>query len=256
MVTLPILVVCGLLVAVVVSIEVGYRIGIRRRSRFPQGVEISDRTVESSVFALMGLLIAFTFSGAGSRFDARRTLITREANAIGTTYLRLDLLPPEKQPELRQDFRAYVRSRIDVYHSIADPDVLKDALDQSSALLGSIWRKAVEAIKGVGPAEKALVLTTLNEMIDITTEQSVALVTHPPLAVFVMLALTVIASSALVGYTMSSASEVRDWISTIIFALIVSSSVYVILDYEFPRAGFIRIDPVDQVLSHTLQQMK
>ena len=56
----------------------------------------------------MGLLIAFTFYGAGFRFDARRNLLVREANAIGTTYLRLDLLPPDTQPELRQEFRTYV----------------------------------------------------------------------------------------------------------------------------------------------------
>jgi hypothetical protein len=179
----------------------------------------------------------------------------REANAIGTTYLRLDLLPPETQPELRQDFRTYVRSRLDVYQKIADFKALNTALDQSVALQHSVWNKTVDATKGIGPAEKSLVLTTLNQMIDITTEQTVALVTHPPTAVFVMLALMVIASSALVGYTMS-AFAVRDWVSTLIFALTVSIAVYVILDYEFPRVGFVRIDPVDQVLVETLKQMK
>ena len=62
-----------------------------------------------------------------------------------------------------------------------------------------------------------------------------------------MLVLMVIAASALVGYTMST-SAVRDWVSTLVFALTVSIALYVILDYEFPRVGFIRIDPVDQVL--------
>jgi hypothetical protein len=255
MVVLPILVVCGLFAAVLLSIEVGYRMGIRRRSRMPQNLKPIHPAVESSVFTLMGLLIAFTFYGAGSRFDARRNLMVREANAIGTTYLRLDLLPPETQPELRQDFRTYVRSRLDVYRKIADFKALDTALDQSVALQHSVWNKTVDATKGIGPAEKSLVLTTLNQMIDITTEQTVALVTHPPTAVFVMLALMVIASSALVGYTMS-AFAVRDWVSTLIFALTVSIAVYVILDYEFPRVGFVRIDPVDQVLVETLKQMK
>jgi hypothetical protein len=255
MVVLPILVLCGLFTTVLLSIEIGHRIGIRRRSRMPQGGNVVNSAVENSVFALMGLLIAFTFSGAGSRFDARRSLIVREANAIGTTYLRLDLLPPEVQPEVRQDFRTYVRSRLDVYQKIPDFKALKVALDQSSALQRSIWKKTVEATKGISPAEKSLVLTTLNQMIDITTEHAVALTAHPPPAVFAMLALTVIVSSVLVGYTMS-VSEVRDWISTIIFVLMVGIAVYVILDYEFPRVGFIRIDPVDQVLAQTLQQMK
>ncbi len=168
---------------------------------------------------------------------------------------RLDLLPPDTQPELRQDFRTYVRSRLDVYRNIADCKTLDAAIDQSSALQRGVWKKTVDAAKGSGPAEKSLVLTTLNQMIDITTEQTVALVTHPPPAVFAMLALTVIAASALVGFTMSVA-EVRDWASTLIFALTISMALYVILDYEFPRIGFIRIDPVDQVLVETLKQMK
>jgi hypothetical protein len=53
-----------------------------------------------------------------------------------------------------------------------------------------------------------------------------------------------------------STAEVRDWASTLIFALTISLALYVILDYEFPRVGFIRIDPVDQVLVETLKQMK
>ena len=255
MVLLPFLVVCGLLAAVLLSIEAGHRIGIRRWSRMPQGPKPVHPAVESSVFGLMGLLIAFSFYGAGSRFDARRNLIVREANAIGTTYLRLDLLPPETQPQLQADLRNYVHSRLRVYQKITDMNALNAALDHSAALQRTIWTKIVDATKGSGAAEKSLVLTTLNQMIDITTEQTVALVTHPPPAVFVMLVLTVIASSALVGYTMSS-SAVRDWVSTLIFALTISSALYVILDYEFPRIGFIRIDPVDQVLAETLKQMK
>jgi hypothetical protein len=255
MVVLPILVAGGLFAAVLLSIEVGHRVGIRRRSQMSPSPQPVYRTVESSVFALMGLLIAFTFYGAGFRFDARRNLIVREANAIGTTYLRLDLLPPDTQPELRQEFRTYVHSRLDVYRKIADSKTLGAAIDQSSALQRGVWKNTVEAAKGSGPAEKTLVLTTLNQMIDMTTEQTAALVTHPPPAVFAMLTLMVIAASALVGYSMSIA-EVRDWASTLIFALTISSALYVILDYEFPRVGFIRIDPVDQVLMETLKQMK
>jgi hypothetical protein len=255
MVVLPFLLVCGLFAAVLLSIEVGHRVGIGCRPRIPQGHKLVYPTVENSVFALMGLLIAFTFYGAGFRFDARRNLIVREANAIGTTYLRLDLLPPDTQPELRQEFRTYVQSRLLVYRNIANSSTLDAALDYSSALQRRVWKKTVEATKGSGPAEKSLVLTTLNQMIDITTEQSAALITHPPPAVFGMLTLMVIASSGLVGYTMSIA-EVRDWASTLIFALTISIALYVILDYEFPRVGFIRIDPVDQVLVETLKQMK
>jgi len=246
---------CGLIAAVLLSIDVGHRLGVRRRLRHPQSVPTVHPTIEASVFGLMGILIGFTFYGAASRFDNRRNLIVLEANAIGTTYLRLDLLPPETQPVLRDAFREYLRSRLAVYRQISDFQATKAALDRSRALQESVWKKTVEALKGTGPSEKSLMLTSLNEMIDITTDRTVALTTHPPAAVFVMLALTVIASSALAGYTMSP-SPVRDWVSTITLALVLGFALYVILDYEFPRIGFLRIDPVDQVLVETLKQMK
>jgi hypothetical protein len=203
----------------------------------------------------MALLIGFTFYGAGERFDIRRNLIVQEANAIGTAYLRLDLLPPDKQPELREDFRDYLRSRLAVFEKIPDVKAVQVALERSATVQQKIWREATQALKDEGPAEKVLVLGSLNEMIDITTTQTVALIAHPPVVVYIMLAVAVITSSVLAGYAMAG-SQVRDWIGTLTFALLLGSALYVILDYEFPRIGFIRIDPVDQVLVDTLNKMK
>ncbi|HLH31771.1 MAG TPA: DUF4239 domain-containing protein, partial [Terriglobia bacterium] len=77
----------GLLAVVLASIEVGHRIGIHRRSKNSGKLESLNPTVEGAIFALMGLLVSFTFYGAGSRFEARRSIVVREANAISTTYL-------------------------------------------------------------------------------------------------------------------------------------------------------------------------
>ena len=63
------------------------------------------------MFALLGLLLAFTFSGAADRFDHRRSLIVEESNAIATAYSRIDLLPQAAQPKLRAEFRRYVEAR-------------------------------------------------------------------------------------------------------------------------------------------------
>src|SRR5262249_12474438 len=127
-------------------------------------------------------------------------------------------------------------------------------LDRSSALQQKVWKKAVEATKGLGPAEKSLVLSSLNEMIDITTVQEVALMTHPPALVFALLGLAVIVSSSVAGYTMSTAG-IRDWILVVAYAFVVGTAVSIILDYEYPRVGLIRVDPVDQVLVQTLEKM-
>jgi hypothetical protein len=82
-------------------------------------------TIEGSVLALLGLLIAFTFSGASARFDTRRQLIVEATNHIGTAYLRLDLLPAGAQPALRESFRRYVDARIEVNRKLPDMAAVK-----------------------------------------------------------------------------------------------------------------------------------
>jgi hypothetical protein len=118
-----------------------------------------------------------------------------------------------------------------------------------------IWQEVVTALRDSGPPDKTLVLTSLNEMLDLANSRTIALTTHLPTPIFFMLGLTVIASSALVGYSMS-ASAPRDWFSTISLALVLGFALYMILDYEYPRVGFIRLDPMDQVLVDTLNKMK
>jgi hypothetical protein len=241
--------------ALLLFVWLGQRIGRWRWASVPEDARIVSPALQSSIFGLMALLLAFVFYGAGNRFEDRRLLMVREANAIGTAYLRLDLLPPETQPALREDFRAYVRSRLDVFHQIPNVQAVNDALAKSSILQGNIWQKAVMATRSTPPSTQTLVLSSINEVIDITTDQTVALSAHPPGAVFVMLFVSLLAASGLAGYTMAAA-ESQDWILVAIYVFVVGAAVYVIADYEFPRVGFVRIDYVDQVLMKTLAQMK
>jgi hypothetical protein len=89
-------------------------------------------------------------------------------------------------------------------------------------------------------------------MIDIALERNIALTTHPPVAVFGLMAITILTSSGLAGYSMS-ASGGRDWRPMIV--MILSVTVFVVLDYEFPRAGFIQISSEDRALEQTLKIM-
>src|SRR2546430_14866399 len=109
----------SLFVGMVVLVEVGRRIGIRRRQRDAEGAGEGVGAVEGAIFALLGLLMAFTFSGAAARFDTRRHLIVDETNAIGTAYWRVDLAAPDLQPALRDSFRRYLEARLDVYRKIS-----------------------------------------------------------------------------------------------------------------------------------------
>ena len=76
-----------------ILLEAGRRFGVRRRPKESEGERGSLGTVEGAVFALFGLMVAFTFSGAATRFNEKRMLIAEEVNAIETAYLRLRLVP-------------------------------------------------------------------------------------------------------------------------------------------------------------------
>src|SRR5579864_2908974 len=97
-----------------ILLETGRRFGLKRRPKESEGERGSLGTVEGAVFALFGLLMAFTFSGAASRFNEKRMLIAEEANNIETAYLRLELVPQAKS-ELHELFRQYVDSRLETY---------------------------------------------------------------------------------------------------------------------------------------------
>lgn len=105
----------ALFAGMVVLLEVGQRIGVRRIAADPEGAKSGTGAIDGAVFALLGLLIAFTFSGATSRFDDRRNLIIEETNDVSTAYLRPDLLPASSQPPLRELFRQYLDARLETY---------------------------------------------------------------------------------------------------------------------------------------------
>ena len=114
------LAVLGLFAAMLALMETGWRIGVYRKKRDAKGAHSGLGAIEGAVYGLMGLLVAFTFSGAASRFDARRELIGHETNDIGTAYLRVDLLPPDLQPAIREDFRNYVDARLAYYRNVGE----------------------------------------------------------------------------------------------------------------------------------------
>jgi hypothetical protein len=238
-----------LFLGMLLFLEIGRRIAVRRVREDSGAAGEGVGAVDGAVFALLGLLIAFTFSGASSRFDTRRQLIVEETNDIGTAYLRLDLLPADLQPALRESFRRYLDARIEVYRKLPDIAAAKKSLAKADELQRQIWRQAIVASRAEGApvAAPILLLPALNAMIDITTTRTMAIQMHPPTIVFVMLFGLALAASLLAGYGMTG-SKVRRWFHMLGFALVMAFAVYVILDIEYPRLGLIRVDAFDQAL--------
>jgi hypothetical protein len=247
----------GLFLGMLILLEVGRLVGIRRMAQDPDGARAGLGAVEGAVFGLLGLLVAFTFAGAISRFDTRRQLIVEETNHIGTAYLRVDLLPGATQPAVRELFRKYLDSRLETYRRLPDLAAAKEELGRSMKLQGEIWRQAVTASRSqdAHPDAAKLLVPALNAMIDITTTRTMAGEVHPPAIIFVMLFGLAFASSLLAGYGMAS-SKTRSWVHMLMFALATAGAVYVILDIEYPRLGLIRVDAFDRALVELRESMK
>lgn len=250
-----ILLALALFLSMLFALEVGRRFGVRRIALDGEGATKGVGVVDGAVFGLLGLLIAFSFSGAHGRFDQRRQMIVQEANAIGTAYLRLDLLADDARVALRQDFRAYLDTRLEVYRLLPDLDAAFAMIGRAGAQQTEIWRRSIAACRRESaPYVCGLLLPALNEMFDIATTRTMASRNHPPPIVFVLLFGLAVASSVLAGYGMAG-GRTRGWLHMVGFATAMSIAVYTILDIEFPRLGLIQVSDFDQALVQLRKSM-
>lgn len=149
-----------LFLGMVVCLELGYRIGLYSSGK-NESAHAGTGTVEAAVFALLGLLLGFTFANGISHLDQRRELIVKEANTIGTAYLRLDLLPADAQPEMRHLFREYLDARLNVYQKLPDLQAADQELAARQPVAagdmearGRGWPERSEPARGQTPAAR------------------------------------------------------------------------------------------------------
>jgi hypothetical protein len=246
----PMLVV-ALFGGMLIFLEIGRQVGRRRG----EGAGSAFNALEGAIFGLMGLLLAFTFYGAATRFDAKRQLIVDETNAIDTAYLRIDLLPPSRQESLRESLRRYLDARLAFYRKVLDPGAAAEEASRATAVQREIWTLAVGACREASsPATTTLVLSSLSAMIDVKTTRDVALHTHPPTIIFALLGILLLICSLLGGFD-AAAHGSRSPVHMLGFAAVMAITVYVILDYEYPRIGMIRQETTDQSLVELRRQM-
>jgi hypothetical protein len=253
----PLLYAVLLFLGMQILLEIGRRLGVRRRPKESEGERGSLGTIEGAVFALFGLLMAFTFSGAALRFNEKRMLVAEEANTVETAYLRLHLVAPDAQAALQELFRQYVDSRLETYHRLPNMEAAKMEMAKSKKLQEEIWTDAVAATRlpNSHPDAGKLLLPALNNMIDITTTRSMSLQAHPPRIIYVLLFGLGLICSLLVGYRLASGQR-RSWLHIISFTVITVVIVYVMLDVEYPRSGLIRLESTDQFLMDARAAMR
>jgi len=223
-----------------------------RRWRLPlEEDEREDfRLVLGSTLTLLGLIIGFTFSMAVSRYDQRKNYEEAETNAIGTEYVRADLLPAADAARVRTLLRNYLDQRILFYVARDDRQLL--SVNAATAQLQTDLWSAAQAPASAHPSPViALAVSGMNDVLNSQGYTQFAWGNRIPLAAWCLMWAITVCCHLLVGYG-ARRSELRA-ILFIVLPFVVSISFFLIADIDSPRHGVIRVHPQNlEILSQSL----
>jgi CDP-diglyceride synthetase len=246
-----------------VALHFGRILGLRYRKHKAADSLAGLGTVEGAIFGIMGLLLAFTISGALQRFDDRRHLVLQEATAVTNAYDRLGLFEGSIARELQSKLKDYVRARVELYRMQHDfllwkraEDFSREQQNQLVSFKKDLWNAAVAACpKSAYQPACSSALPALNSVFEVAVMRAGASEKHPPQIIYVMLFGLGLGCSLLAGFGMA-ASPARSWIHMILFAGTLTIALYIVTDMEYPRLGLIRIESFDHFLTDAYEQMQ
>src|SRR5262249_11187328 len=193
------------------------------------------------VLSVLGLLLGFTLAMAVSRFDTRRTLVVEEANAIGTSYWRSQLIPAPEGPEVAALLRQYVDAKLHYFDAGTDPDQLQSSRARTARLQKELWSRAsASAQRDPRSVPAGLLLQSLNQTFDLETSRWIALTVHLPDGVLLVDMLVGLLAALLVGYNFGITGR-HHFISPFVLAVCIATVMAVIIDLDQPRQGLIQV---------------
>jgi hypothetical protein len=213
---------------------------LARRRKLEEGTREDFGVIVAATLTLLGLIIGFSFSMAIGRYDQRKNYEEAEANAIGTEYLRADLLPAADAARVRALLKSYLGQRI-LFYSIRDEDEISLVNGRTAQLQSELWA-AIQAPAAARPtAVMALAVSGMNDVLNSQGYTQAAWWNRIPLAAWALMAAIAICCSALVGYGIHSFRAARFLPG--VLPLVVSISLCLIADIDSPRGGFILVQP-------------
>ena len=212
-----------------------------RRRRALVASERSDdfQLIVAATLTLLGLVIGFTFSMAANRYDQRKTLEAAEANAIGTEYLRVDLLPAVNRDAAHHLLVSYLAERIAVF-TTTDLAERTTVERRSAALQDKLW--AVVTVQAGAPTPlTALAVSGMNEVIDAAGYTQAAMLNRIPTAAWALVVTIALAANALLGFGSKNARLGGGL--ALVLPLLIATSFLLIADIDAPRHGLIEVRP-------------
>jgi hypothetical protein len=193
-----------------------------------------------ATLTLLGLIIGFTFSMAGGHYDQRRSYEESEANAIGTEYLRADLLPAAEASKVHGLLRSYLQQRI-LFYSARDESQLAQIRGETSRLQAELWSTVQAPATAVPNSVSALAVSGLNEVLNTAGSVQSAWRTRIPTAAWILMALIAIVCNTMIAYGALQRRFLS--IPPLVLPLVVSIAFLFIADIDSPRSGVIRVVP-------------
>lgn len=197
--------------------------------------------IQTGLLALVAFMLGFSFAQAQGRYDIRRQLVVKEANAIGTTWLRAAQLPDPQRENFKRTLYHYTAIRVQAYETPNNPAVFDGELNESVRDQGTLWNIASGALKGHETnLGYSLLMETLNDMIDVSSEQRAALTQHVPVAAVMLTLLLILIAAFSLGLSFARAGA-RPAVFSMIYIIAMALVFEMVLDYDRPQTGVIRI---------------
>jgi preprotein translocase subunit SecG len=237
-----VLIVVVLLMLILLASEVGYHAGRRMGGQVSDGAKAQTNTIQAAMLGLLALLLGFTFTMALQRFDSRSDAVSNEANAIGTAYLRSQLLPEAVRKEVRDILGTYIERRLQAAElDLTQAEQRLDEKSKTSRLQEQLWSITIEATAiDPRPTTTGLFIQSLNELIDAYGKRSASLEKHVPEIVLLLLFAVFIIAAAVLGYAGGLAGT-RAAVATIAMSVLIVLVIFIIIDLDRPRRGIIRV---------------
>jgi hypothetical protein len=222
-----------LLAAALVAGYSGHWLRLKTRGLASDGQE---GYIVSGVLGLLALMLGFTLAMTVDRFDTRRSLVLEEANAIGTTYLRTQLLGEPHRSRLSKLLVDYTDNRIEL--ATAKRDEVPGLLASNDRMLTDLWAATSAAFDSISDLDfSSSFLETMNNLIDLDAARKASRLAHVPVEVLVLLSIYIIVTAGVLGYVLAG---VRGQLAGAFLITLLTFSLVLIIDLERPTSGGIR----------------
>jgi lipopolysaccharide export LptBFGC system permease protein LptF len=223
---------------------------LRKRRREPEKADDHEdfTLLLGSTLTLLALIIGFTFSMAVNRYDLRKNYEEQEANAIGTEYVRADLLPAADAARIRAMLMRYLDQRMLNYETRTENQV-RQINTQTASLQTEMWSAVTTPGAEQQTPVMALVLSGMNDVLNSQGYTQAAWWNRVPTPAWILLITISIFCNLLIGYGSHRSSTFR----FLILPIVLSISLFLIADIDSPRGGVIRVQPQNlEALSKSL----